>query len=73
MITVSYFYHHVEVCMSAGHPENAASWIERELGEIDDNYGFGSIDPSTIVLLGDKCVQFELYANTQANTNGAGI
>lgn len=73
MIAVSYFYHHIEACMRDGYPENAASWIERELGEVDDSYGYGSVDPSTIVLLGDRCVMFKLYAETQANTDGGGI
>ena len=39
---------HVDICMKANRPDNAASWIERLAGELDDDHSYGKIDPDSI-------------------------
>lgn len=72
-----FFLHHALVCMNAGNTAGAASWIERDWGEEDSRYRYGSIDPGSLQTVtneftGKTNIDFELFANTAAMA-GEGI
>jgi hypothetical protein len=72
MITRLFHIHHVIACLEVGSLDQAASWIERELGEENYDIGYGSVDPATIKVY-DSIVEFELYKDTKQGLDGEGI
>lgn len=64
--------HCVEACFNAGRSKEAASWIERELGEENENLSYGKIDPSTLSPKWNG-FEFQLYADTLQGMSGDGI
>lgn len=72
MIAGTFYGHHIVACLEAGFPENAASWLERDLSERTD-IGYGDIDPSTIKQTDPNVFRFELYRDTKQGLDGEGI
>jgi len=56
---------HALKCLKANQPKNAVSWMERELGEIDDSLGYGTIDPVTLKITCNGWIGYQLFSETQ--------
>ena len=64
--------HHALTCFKSGHLKNAASWMELDYGEINEKWGFGTIDHNSIEVVHDG-ILFSTFAETRENMQGAGI
>jgi len=60
-------------CLRAGYPNNAASWIERELGESCSDIYWGSVDPNSIVEDQHGFIWFDTFAESMCGLDGDGI
>lgn len=59
-------------CLNAGYPKNATSWMERDLGELDNKLSYNKIDPDSLEV--DKFgILFNTYAENLMCLNGDAI
>lgn len=62
--------HHAVSCLRAGYPENAASWIRRDIGEVDDPSAYPSVESPKEV---DQGIEYLTESQMTENIEGAGI